>query len=531
MSDFEIPNKRPMPDQSTTNDSCASECSREMHPEETFARLQAQTRRHFLRSLTAGVGTMFLGTMASQYAASVKAAELNTDGTPRLDFRRDPSRPLAALPPEFAARAKRIIYLHMAGAPSQLELFDYKPDLTKLDGQDCPASFLAGKRFAFISGVPKLLGPQYPFHQAGKSGLWMSDRFPHLEKHIDDLCFIKSMHTDQFNHAPAQLLVQTGNARLGYPSLGSWVIYGLGTENQNLPGFIVLVSGGKQPDGGKQLWGSGFLPSVYQGVQCRSHGEPVLYLQNPPGVSRSLRRSELDAIDEINQQNFAEFGDPETITRISQYEMAFRMQMDATDAMDIHKESTATLANYGSKPDESSFANNCLVARRLAERGVRFIQLYHWGWDTHGVTAKDALNIGFADRCRETDQPIAALLTDLKQRGMLEDTLVVWGGEFGRTSMRENRNGQVMQFVGRDHNPSAFTIWMAGGGIKPGTNYGETDAMGYEIAKDPVEIRDLHATMLYTLGFDHRKLNYSFQGLDQKLTSVKPARVVAEVLA
>jgi hypothetical protein len=526
MSDFKIRDLHTM-----KNDPCDAKCTAGMHPEEAFARLQAQTRRHFLRSFTAGVGTMFLGTLASQYASSARAATLALDGTPRLDFTRDPSHPLSVLPPQFAARAKRIIYLHMAGAPSQLELFEHKPDLTKLDGQDCPASFLAGKRFAFISGVPKLLGSQYPFHQAGKSGQWMSDRLPSLEKHIDDLCIIKSMRTDQFNHAPAQLLLHTGNARLGYASLGSWVIYGLGTENQNLPGFIVLVSGGKNPDGGKQLWGSGFLPSVYQGVQCRSHGEPVLYLQNPQGVSRPLRRSMLDAIDEINEQSYAEFGNPETITRISQYEMAFRMQMDATDALDIHKESAATLANYGSKPGESSFANNCLVARRLAERGVRFIQLYHWGWDTHGVTAKDALNIGFADRCRETDQPIAALLSDLKQCGMLEDTLVVWGGEFGRTSMRENRDGKVMQFVGRDHNPGAFTIWMAGGGIKPGTTYGETDAMGYEIAKDPVEIRDLHATMLYVLGFDHHKLNYSFQGLDQKLTSVKPARVVAEVLA
>ena len=313
--------------------------------------------------------------------------------------------------------------------------------------------------------------------------------------------------------------------------MGSWVIYGLGTENQNLPGFIVLVSGGNQPDGGKQLWGSGFLPSVYQGVQCRSHGEPVLYLENPPDVSRPLRRRMLDAVDEINKQTYSEFGNPETVTRIAQYEMAFRMQMDATDAMDIHKESPAALAAYGANPADTSFANNCLVARRLAERGVRFIQLYHWGWDDHGTNAKDSLNIGFADRCREIDQPIAALLTDLKQRGMLEDTLVVWGGEFGRTSMRENRNGQVMQFIGRDHNPGAFTIWMAGGGIKPGMSHGETDAMGYEIAKDPVEIRDLHATILYNMGFDHHKLNYSFQGLEQKLTSVKPARVVAEVLA
>ena len=398
------------PFQKKVNDSCDSACSGELHPEEIFARLQAQTRRHFLRSFSAGVGTMFLGTLAAQFTGSVRAAELNIDGTPRLDFSRDPSRPLAPLPPEFTARAKRVIYLHMAGAPSQLELFEHKPELTKLDGQDCPASFLAGKRFAFISGVPKLLGSQYPFHQAGQSGQWLSDRLPHLEKHVDDICFIKSMHTDQFNHAPAQLLVHTGNARLGYPSLGSWVIYGLGTENQNLPGFIVLVSGGKQPDGGKQLWGSGFLPSVYQGVQCRSHGEPVLYLENPQGVSRGLRRSELDAIDEINRQQYAAFGNPETVTRISQYEMAFRMQMDATDAMDIHKEPGATLANYGCKPGEVSFANNCLVARRLAERGVRFIQLYHWGWDSHGTDMQTALNIGFADRCREIDQPSGRII-------------------------------------------------------------------------------------------------------------------------
>ena len=465
-----------------------------MFPTEKFAYLQAQTRRHFLRNFTAGVGTMFLGASLPKLCRSVHAADRSIDGNLRIDFARDPSQPLSVLPPQFAPKAKRIIYLHMAGAPSQLELFDYKPDLAHLDGKDCPQSFLAGKRFAFITGVPKLLGPQYPFHRAGQSGQWISDRLPHLEKHVDDLCFIKSMKTDQFNHAPAQLLVQTGNARLGYASIGSWVTYGLGTENQNLPGFIVLISGGNMPDGGKQLWGSGFLPSVYQGVQCQSHG------------------------------------DPETVSRIAQYEMAFRMQMEATDTMDIHKESAATLAAYGARPGEASFANNCLVARRLAERGVRFIQLYHWGWDSHGAAAKEALNLGFQDRCRETDQPIGALLDDLKQRGMLEDTLIVWGGEFGRTSMKENRNGGS-PFVGRDHNPGAFTIWMAGGGAKSGYTHGETDAMGYEIVKDPVEVRDLHATMLYALGFDHRKLNYPYQGLEQKLTTVNPARVVGEVLA
>lgn len=499
--------------------------------EETLARLQAQTRRHFLRSFTAGVGSMFLGSLAASQLGRANPFEVDLDGTPRLDFSRDPRNPLSPLPPQFAPRAKRIIYLHMAGAPSQLELFEHKPDLTRLDGQDCPASFLVGKRFAFITGVPKLLGAQYPFHQAGKSGQWISDRLPNLEKHIDDLCFIKSMRTDQFNHAPAQLLVQTGDARLGHPSLGSWVVYGLGTENQNLPGFIVLVSGGHMPDGGKQLWSSGFLPSVYQGVQCRSHGEPVLYLDNPPKITRDSRRNMLDAIDEINRESYAEFGNPETVTRIAQYEMAFRMQLDATDAMDIRREPESVRAKYNSKPGESSFANNCLVARRLAERGVRFIQLYHWGWDSHGSSANEALNIGFAQRCREVDQPISALLSDLKERGMMEDTLIVWGGEFGRTSMRENRGGQVMTMVGRDHNPGAFTIWLTGAGVKQGITHGQTDEMGYEIVKDPVEIRDLHATMLYILGFDHRKLNFPFQGLDQKVTSVKPARVIPEVLA
>src|SRR5258706_1033238 len=331
----------------------------EPRPNGTLERLRAQTRRHFLGSLTGGLGSMFLTTLASPLSLMATGVERATEGSATLDLRHDPKNPLAALPPEFAPRAKRVIYLHMAGAPSQLELFDHKPELTKFDGQDCPASFLAGKRFAFITGIPKLLGTQYPFHQSGKSGQWISDRLPHLEKHIDDLCLIKSMRTDQFNHAPAQLLVQTGNPRLGYPSFGSWVVYGLGTENQNLPGFIVLISGGNTPDGGKQLWGSGFLPSVYQGVQCRSHGEPVLYLDSPPGLSASQRRTMLDTIDEINQQRYAEFGNPETLTRIAQYEMSFRMQMDATDAMDIRKEPETVRERYGSQAGEASFAHNC----------------------------------------------------------------------------------------------------------------------------------------------------------------------------
>lgn len=484
--------------------------------------LQAQTRRHFLGTCATGLGALFLGTTAPLLANA---------GSRHLDFNRDPESPLLALPPQFAARARRIIYLHMVGAPSQLELFEHKPMLTKYDGKECPASFLAGKRFAFITGVPKLLGTQYPFHQAGNSGMCISDRLPHLEKSIDDLCFIRSMKTDQFNHAPAQLLIQTGDARLGHPSIGSWVTYGLGTENQNLPGFIVLTSGSSIPDGGKQLWGSGFLPGVYQGVQCRTQGEPILYLNNPDSVSRPMRRRVLDTVREINQKTHAEFRHPETITRIAQYELAFRMQLEATDALDIRRETATVQSAYGAKPGEASFANNCLVARRLAERGVRFIQLYHWGWDSHGDSKQTSLNFGFADRCREIDQPVAALLNDLKTRGLLEDTLVVWGGEFGRTPMRENRNGTEMKFVGRDHHASAFTIWMAGGGVKGGMSYGETDELGLEIVKDPVEVRDLHATILYLLGFDHHKLSFAYQGLEQKLTGVKPARIVGEVLA
>jgi hypothetical protein len=348
---------------------------------------------------------------------------------------------------------------------------------------------------------------------------------------VDDLCIVRSMHTDEFNHAPAQLLLHTGSPRLGSPSLGSWVTYGLGTENQNLPGFIVLVSGGKTPDGGKPLWGSGFLPSVYQGVQCRAKGEPVLFLSNPDDVSRDDRRRVLDAIGDLNREEHATHGDPETLTRIAQYELAFRMQVSATDAMDLTRESAATHASYGTKPGAESFANNCLLARRLAERGVRYIQLYHWGWDSHGVSEQTSLKNGFADLCREVDRPIAALIADLKERGLFDDTLIVWGGEFGRTPMQENRNGQEQKWAGRDHHPGAFTVWLAGGGAKGGANYGATDAVGYEIAENPVEVRDLQATMVRLLGFDYRKLSMPFQGLDQNIAGVKPTKVIHDLIA
>ncbi len=483
--------------------------------------LSQLTRRHFLSKCSTGLGAMWLAGMGENaFGASSKLVK-------------DPTNPLAPGAPQLPGKAKRVIYLHMAGAPSQHELFDYKPELKKLDGKECPKEFLEGKQFAFIQGIPKMLGPQFEFKQHGQSGAWISDRLPHLATLADDLCFIKSMHTDQFNHGPAQLLVHTGTQNPGAPSIGSWATYGLGSENQNLPGFIVLTSGGKNPDAGKSVWGSGYLPSVYQGVQCRSEGEPVLYLQNPDGVSREMRRRSLDTLDRLNHKIAKETGDPETVTRIAQYEMAYRMQMHATDAFDMKQEDEATHAMYGTEPGKESFANNCLLARRLAERGVRYIQLFDWGWDSHGTGKDTALNLGFTDLCRRIDQPITALLNDLKRRGMLEDTLVVWGGEFGRTPMRENRGGSEMAFVGRDHNPGGFTIWMAGGGVKAGTSYGETDPIGYEAVKDKVSLHDLHATMLHLLGFNHEKFSFPFQGVGQRLTNItKPGtKVVTGVLA
>ena len=436
------------------------------------------------------------------------------------------------LAPHFPPKAKRVIFLHMAGGPSQLELFDYKPDLQQLDGQDTPASFLEGKRFAFIQGVPKMLGPQFPFAQHGESGAWVSDRLPHFQSVVDKVCFVKSLHTTQFNHAPAQLLLHTGSQNLGSASFGAWTMYGLGSENQNLPGFVVLVSGGKTPSAGKSVWGSGFLPSVQQGVQCRSKGDPVLYLSNPEGVSRVQRRRALDALAKLNRETFEQTGDAEVLTRISQYEMAFRMQTSATEAFDLSQETADVHAMYGTKPGEESFANNCLLARRLAERDVRFIQLFHWGWDSHGAGANEAINKGFHDRCREVDQPMTALLKDLDQRGLLEDTLVVWGGEFGRTPMRENRGGREMKLIGRDHNPGAFTMWFAGGGIKPGVSIGHTDDIGYEAVENKVSPHDLHATLQHLLGIDHHKLTYMSQGLPQRLSNVtQPSRIVTDMFA
>ena len=475
--------------------------------------LQDQSRRQFLSKCVAGVGSAWLTSTAGRAIAAGGGHDV-VDQISHI-----------------APKAKRVIFLHMAGAPSQLELFDYKPELKKLNGQPTPQEYLEGQRFAFIQGVPKLLDSVYPFHPAGESGQWISDRLPQFEKCIDDVCLIKSMHTNQFNHAPAQLLLHTGNANLGNPSIGSWVTYGLGSENDNLPGYISLVSGGKTPSAGKSVWGSGFLPSVYQGVQCRSKGDPVLYLSNPKGVSKDMRRAAIDAITDINRQAHEQTHDPETLTRISQYEMAFRMQIHANEAFDLKDEPKHVHDLYGTQPGKESFANNCLLARRLAERGVRYIQLFDWGWDSHGTGKQTAINLGFSDKCKQIDRPMYALLTDLKQRGLLDDTLVVWGGEFGRTSMRENRGGNEMKFIGRDHNPGAFTMWMAGAGVKPGFSYGETDAIGYKAAKNKVSTQDLQTTILHLLGLKHNKLTYPFQGLDQTLPGVtEPSRVVKEIL-
>ena len=485
--------------------------------------LSNQTRRQFLRHSAGLSGAMLLSQLANINKASASSYH--------LDFTRDSRTPLSPLPPQFTPRAKRVIYLHMAGGPSQLELFDHKPILTKYDGKDCPQSYLEGKKFAFLTGVPKLMGSLYPFKQYGESGAWMSDRLPNLTKHVDDICFIKSMHTDQFNHAPAQILMQTGSNQLGHAALGAWTTYGLGTENQNLPGFIVLNSGGSDPSGGKNLWNSGYLPSVYQGVQCRSEGEPVLYLNNPEGVSRKSRRNVLDLLNVINKDDYKNFNDPENLTRTAQYEMAYRMQLEATNAFNVHQEPEEMHTRYGTTKGKGSFANNCLVARRLIERGVRFVQLFDTGWDMHGTNNSTSLNIGFKNKCQQIDQPIAALLSDLKASGLLEDTLLVFTSEFGRTPMKENRGNKVSDFAGRDHCPQSFTSWIAGGGVKGGYSHGETDELGYEVVKDPVSVQDFHATLLYLLGFDHHALTYPYQGLEQRLTGVKHSRVISQILA
>lgn len=471
----------------------------------TLAQLQHLTRRHFLGKAAHGLGAFALSSLLK----NPLAAEVAT-----------PTNPLAPRAPHFAGRAKRVIYLHLTGSPPHLDLFDYKPELVKRDGQDCPDAFLKGKRFAFTSGTPKLLGTRRTFTQHGQGGVWMSDAIPHLHTVADELCVIRSMTTDQFNHAPAELLVYTGSPRSGRPSMGAWVTYGLGTENQNLPGFVVLISSGVQPNGGKNSFGSGFLPSVFQGVQCRSKGDPVLYASDPAGMDRELRRMSLDTLRDLNEIQARELGHPETQTRIAQYELAFRMQMSVPEVMDISRESASTIAAYGAKPGESSFANNCLLARRLVEQGVRFVQLFDWGWDFHGTGPSEDIRDGLTKKCATMDRPVAALLKDLRQRGLLDDTLVVLGGEFGRTPFREGRTAKG-DILGRDHFPDCYTMVVAGGGVRGGTMYGESDELGFSVAENKVSVHDLQATLLHQLGFNHERLTYRFQGRDYRLTDVE----------
>ena len=466
------------------------------------------TRRHFFGQCSAGIG-------------SIALASLLNDGK----IYADQTNPFATKPTHFTPKAKRIIYLFMAGGPSQLELYDYKPTLTKYNGQPPSESMLKGKRFAFLKGNEKLLGPTRKFGTYGSNGMTISDLLPNHRRIVDDVCFIRSMQTDVFNHGPAKIFMNTGSAQTGRPSMGSWLSYGIGSESDSLPGFVVLQSGPRGPRNGAQLWSSGFLPSTYQGVPFRKGSTPILNLQTPNGIGGAEGQGEfVDAVRDLNNMRLETVGDPEIRTRIAAYEMAYRMQTSAPELMDIRSESQQTLDLYGVEPGKPSYASNCLLARRLIERDVRFVQLYHTNWDHHGGGGEN-LRTDLPKRTREIDQATTALILDLKQRGLLDDTLVVWGGEFGRTPMGEER-----QTVGRDHHIEAFTIWMAGAGVKPGIQHGQTDELGFAPTENPVHVHDLHATILHLMGIDHERLTYRFMGRDFRLTDVS-GNVVKEILA
>lgn len=467
------------------------------------------SRRAFLHRGGMGFGAAMLGALLQGFGSSRSAVASNAL-TPRR----------AHLVP----RAKRVIYLHMIGAPSQLDLFDPKPELKKWDGELCPDEFIKGKRFAFLRGHPRLAASQFVFARHGQSGAAFSDLLPHLAKVADELCFIHSLHTDEFNHAPAQLFLHTGFGRLGRPGFGSWLIYGLGSENSDLPSYVVLQSG-PLAGAGANLWGSGFLPPLYQGVQFRSGDEPVFYLKNPDGHEPGDRRRLLDTVRRLNERRLELLDDPEIATRIAQYEMAFRMQTSVPDLASLKNESAATLDLYGIKSGEASFAANCLLARRLVERGVRVVELYDADWDHHSDLASR-----LPQKCRQVDQATAALIIDLKQRGLLDDTLVIWGSEFGRTPMQQTDSGAGRTTKpGRDHHKDAFSVWLAGGGVKRGFAYGATDALGYSITENPVHVHDLNATVLHLLGLDHERLTFRFQGREHRLTDVH-GRVVKEII-
>ncbi|MCX8496530.1 MAG: DUF1501 domain-containing protein [Akkermansiaceae bacterium] len=466
------------------------------------------TRRHFLRDCGVGVGKMALaGLLAERLGAQTAPAFVN---------------PMAPHPAHFAGKAKAVIHLFMAGAPSHLDLFDFKPDLTKMDGKPLPASVTEGQRLAFIRADAAVMGPQFKFARHGQSGMEISETLPYLSKIVDDICLIRSCHTDQFNHAPAQTFFQTGFAVPGRPSIGSWATYGLGCVTSELPAFVVL-STGKGISGGSGLWSSGFLPSIYTGVRFRNQGDPILNVTNPAGIDPTLQRDTIDLVSSLNHKRLDHTGDPEIATRLANYEMAFRMQTSAPELMDLRSETKETLDLYGCDPAVPSFARACLLARRMIERGVRFVNIFHEGWDAHSDIVGN-----HRSNCKDTDQASAALVIDLKRRGLLDETLVAWGGEFGRTPMVES-NAALGRSRGRDHHPKAYSMWMAGGGIKPGLIHGATDDLGYNIVTDPVHVHDIQATLLHCLGFDHERLTYRAQGRDFRLTDVH-GNVVKQIL-
>jgi hypothetical protein len=489
------------------------------HPAKTTQRtvdtnncLLGLTRRHFFNECRVGLGSIALASLLSD--SWLRAAEQSQSA----------GNPMAPQRSHFPSRAKHIIYLFMAGGPSQLELFDPKPKLQELSGQVVPPSYVENKRFAFIKGNAKLLGTRRTFTRHGQSGAVLSELLPHLATVVDDVAFVKSVTTDNFNHGPAKLFANTGSTRFGMPSMGSWVTYGIGSEGHDLPGFIVLQSGPRGPRGGAPLWGSGFLPTAYQGVPFLSGPEPILNLSSPKGISHEQQGEFIGAVKALNAARLDAVGDPEIATRIAAYEMAYRMQSSAPELMDLSGETQATLAAYGAEPGKVSFANNCLLARRLVERGVRFVQLYHTDWDHHGNTDTN-LGKPLEAICREIDRPAAMLVRDLKQRGLLDETLVIWGGEFGRTPMGEPRD-----LIGRDHHVDGYTVWLAGGGIKGGQSIGATDELGFYAVEDRVHVHDLQATILHVLGLEHTKLTFKFQGRDFRLTDVA-GEVVNKLIA
>jgi len=478
-------------------------------------KLLETTRRHFFGQCAVGLGQMALASLLRD--GKIHAAE----STQLVN-------PLAPKPTHFASKAKSVIYLFMAGGPSQLDLFEHKPKLVELSGKPIPESFLKGKRFAFMDSfsreVPKLLGTRRQFQRYGQSGRYISECLPHLGHVVDDLAFVSSVYTDNFNHAPAKIFLNTGSTRFGRPSMGAWVTYGIGSESQDLPGFVVLQSGPRGPRGGALNWGSGFLPTAHQGVPFQSGGDPILNLTSPKGFNSERQYQVLQAVRDLNQAHLMETGDPEVATRIASYEMAYRMQTTGPELIDCSKESKETLALYGAEPGARSFANNCLLARRLVERGVRFVQLYHTDWDQHGGPGTN-LNESLDQICQQIDRPCAALIQDLKQRGLLDQTLVVWGGEFGRTPMGEQR-----ETLGRNHHIDAFTMWFAGAGIKSGQTVGSTDELGFNTTEDKVHVHDIQATILHLLGLDHTQLTFKSQGRDFRLTDVS-GDVIKKLLA